>query len=146
MSMLEYWLTPEGLILLQAKSRDSLTKTELASKLGVSPSTLAKWDKNNMEIATAVRQGREITDATVENAILKKALGFSVNEVKKVIKADGAEEITTVSKCIPPDISAASVWLKNRCPDKWSDKPGQQDGELLKVDEILRGIDAQIDG
>ncbi len=146
MNKLEDWLTPEGLILLQAKSRDSLTKRELASKLGVTPKTLAKWEREYEEIAKAVRRGREITDATVENAILKKALGFEVTEVKKVIKADGAEEITTVSKCVPPDISAASVWLKNRCPDKWRDKPEASGGELSKVDEILRGIDAQIDG
>lgn len=146
MNKVEEWLTPEGLILLQAKSRDSLTKRELASKLGITPKTLAKWEREYEEIAKAVRRGREITDATVENAILKKALGFEVTEVKKVIKADGAEEITTVSKCVPPDISAASVWLKNRCPDKWRDKPEASGGELSKVDEILRGIDAQIDG
>ncbi len=146
MNDVNYWLTPEGLILLQAKSRDSLTKKELASKIGVTEKKLEKWEKEHEEIAKAVRRGREITDATVENAILKKALGFCVTEVKKVIKADGAEEITTVSKCVPPDLSAASVWLKNRCPDKWTDKPTASGGELSKVDEILRGIDAQVDG
>lgn len=144
MSKIDFWLTPEGLLLLRAKSRDSLTKNELAKKLGVAPKTLNMWEKKHPEIEEALRQGREITDVRVENAILKKALGFETKEVKKVVKADGAEEVTTVYKCVPPDVSAASVWLKNRCPEKWRDKPQEEDS-LSKVDKILEEINAQAD-
>ncbi len=142
MGKVDFWLTPEGLILLRAKSRDSLTKNELAKKLGVAPKTLSLWESKYPEIEEALRQGREITDVRVENAILKKALGFETTEVKKVVKADGAEEITTVVKSVPPDVSAASVWLKNRCPERWRDKP-QEDDSLSKVDKILEEINAQ---
>lgn len=142
MGKIDFWLTPEGLILLRAKSRDSLTKNELARKLGVAPKTLSLWESKYPEIEEALRQGREITDVRVENAILKKALGFETTEVKKVVKADGAEEITTVVKSVPPDVSAASVWLKNRCPERWRDKPQEEDS-LSKVDKILEEINAQ---
>ena len=142
MGKVDFWRTPEGLILLRAKSRDSLTKNELAKKLGVAPKTLGLWESKYPEIEEALKQGREITDAKVENAILKKALGFETTEVKKVVKADGAEEVTTVYKCVPPDVSAASVWLKNRCPERWRDKPQEDDG-LQKVDKILEEINAQ---
>ncbi len=142
MGKVDFWLTPEGLILLRAKSRDSLTKNELAKKLGIAPKTLSLWECKYPEIEEALRQGREITDVRVENAILKKALGFETTEVKKVVKADGAEEITTVVKCVPPDVSAASVWLKNRCPERWRDKPQEEDS-LSKVDKILEEINAQ---
>lgn len=142
MSKIDFWLTPEGLILLRAKSRDSLTKNELARKLGVAPKTLSLWESKYPQIEEALRQGREITDVRVENAILKKALGFETTEVKKVVKADGQEEITTVVKSVPPDVSAASVWLKNRCPERWRDKP-QEDDSLSKVDKILEEINAQ---
>lgn len=145
MGKVDFWLTPEGLILLRAKSRDSLTRGELAQKLGVLPATLALWEKKYPEIEEALRQGREITDVRVENAILKKALGFETKEVKKVVKADGAEEVTTVYKTVPPDVSAASVWLKNRCPQKWREKPSE-DGSLSKVDKILEEINAQANG
>ncbi len=141
MSKVDFWLTHEGLTVLRARSRDSLTRTELAQRLKVTPVTLKRWESKYPEIAEAVRQGREITDASVEDAILKKALGFQVTEVKKVVKADGAEEITTVYKNVPPDVSAASLWLKNRCPDKWSDK--HTGSSLSKVDEIIGGIDDQ---
>lgn len=142
MGKVDFWLTPEGLILLRAKSRDSLTKNELAAKLGIAPKTLSLWEKKYPAIEEALRQGREITDVRVENAILKKALGFETTEVKKVVKADGAEEITTVVKSVPPDVSAASVWLKNRCPERWRDKPQEEDS-LSKVDKILEEINAQ---
>ncbi len=142
MRKVDFWLTPEGLILLRAKSRDSLTRNELARKLEIAPKTLALWENRYPEIAEALKQGREIIDARVENAILKKALGFETTEVKKVVKADGAEEVTTVYKSVPPDVSAASVWLKNRCPEKWRDKPQEEDS-LSKVDKILEEINAQ---
>jgi DNA-binding XRE family transcriptional regulator len=142
MRKVDFWLTPEGLILIRAKSRDSLTRNELARKLEIAPKTLALWESRYPEIAEALRQGREIIDARVENAILKKALGFETTEVKKVVKADGAEEVTTVYKSVPPDVTAASVWLKNRCPEKWRDKPQEEDS-LSKVDKILEEINAQ---
>ena len=145
MGKVDRWLSEDGLVLLAARSRDSLTKRELAEKIGVSPATLAKWEKTYPEIEKAVRQGREITDISVENAILKKAPGFDTKEVKKVVKADGQEEITTVYKSVPPDLSAASCWLKNRCPDKWRDKP-ENNNAISKVEKILGGIDAQVDG
>lgn len=144
MNKLGHWLTEDGLMLLKAKSRDSFTRRELAEKIGISCQTLARWEKNHPEIAEAIRMGREITDVSVENAILKKALGFPTREVKKVIKADGQEEVTTVYKSVPPDLSAASVWLKNRCPDKWRDKP-ETSTSVSKVEKILGGIDAQAD-
>lgn len=142
MGKVDFWLTPEGLILLRAKSRDSLTRNELARKLGIASKTLSVWESKYPQIEEALRQGREITDVQVENAILKKALGFETTEIKKVVKADGAEEITTIQKCVPPDVSAASVWLKNRCPERWRDKPQEEDS-LSKVDKILEEINAQ---
>ena len=145
MKKVDWWLTDEGLTLLKARSRDCLTKRELAEAIGVTPNTLAKWEKQHPEIAEAVRYGREITDINVENAILKKALGFPTKEVKKVVKADGQEEVTTVYKSVPPDLSAASVWLKNRCPEKWRDKP-ENNSTISKVEKNLGGIDAQVDG
>lgn len=142
MHKVDFWLTEEGLVLLQAKSRDCLTKTELAEKINVNPKTLSIWEKKYPEIENAIRRGRDITDIYVENAILKKALGFETTEVKKVVKADGAEEVTTVYKSVPPDVTAASVWLKNRCPERWRDKP-QEENSLSKVDKILEEINAQ---
>lgn len=146
MAKIDFWLTKEGLTLIQAWSRDGLSKNEIAERMEISAGTFRRWEKNNVGIAEAVKVGRELTDINVENAILKKALGFETEEVKTVIKANGDEEITTVRKNVPPDISAASVWLKNRRPDKWRDKPTENNsGIYARLDEIMGGIDAQAD-
>ena len=146
MAKIDFWLTKEGLTFIQAWSRDGLSKSEMAERMDISVKTFRKWEKNNVGIAEAVKIGRELTDINVENAILKKALGFETEEVKTVIKANGDEEVTTVRKNVPPDISAASVWLKNRRPDKWRDKPTENNsGIYAKLDEIMGGIDAQAD-
>ncbi len=144
MNSIKEWLTPEGLILLEGKARECLTKRELAKMLDVSENTLYRWIKKYPRIAKAVKRGREVTDVCVENAILKKALGFDVKEVKTVKKADGSKEVTTVTKSVPPDVSAATTWLKSRCPEKWSEKA--EDKSVLQIEEMLRGINAQIDG
>lgn len=143
MSFINDWLSDEGLILLAGKARECITKRELAEKMGVSENTLYRWMKKYPKIADAVKKGRELTDIEVENAILKKALGFQTKEIKTVKKADGSKEVTTVLKSIPPDISAATTWLVRRCPEKWSDRTEASINS--QIDELLRGIDAQID-
>ncbi len=146
MRKIDFWLTKEGLTLIQAWSRDGMARCEIAAKIGISAATFRRWEKENVGIFEAVKMGREITDISVENAILKKALGFETEEVKTVIKANGDEEVTTVRKSVPPDVSAASVWLKNRRPDKWKDKPQESNSGIYeKLDEIIGGIDAQAD-
>ena len=53
---------------------------------------------------------------------------------------------TTVSKEVPPDVTAASAWLKNRCPDKWRDKPQDNDNEVFRrLDKIIGELDAEAD-
>lgn len=142
----DFWLTDDGALYISAWRRDGLNYAEIAEKIGVSVSTLGNWKKKYPKIADALKNKREKVDILVENAILKKALGFSTTEVKTVTKANGAEEVTTVQKEVPPDVSAASVWLKNRRPDKWRDKPTEdKSGMYNKLDEILGGIDAQVD-
>lgn len=143
MNSIKDWLTEEGLILLAGKARECLTKRELAKVLDISENTLYRWIKTYPEIKDAVKRGREVTDFRVENAILQKALGFEVREVKTVKKADGSKEVTTVLKTVPPDISAATTWLKSRCPEKWSEKT--EDKSASQIEEMLRGINAQVD-
>ena len=69
-------------------------------------------------ISGTLKKGKEIVDIQVENALLKRALGY-VSKEQKVTK-DG--EIIELEKEIPPDTTAQIFWLKNRKPDKWRDK------------------------
>lgn len=61
-------------------------------------------------------------ETQVEQALLRRALGVTVTETRTE-SSDKGEKTVTTEKQLPPDISAQMFWLKNRCPDKWRDKP-----------------------
>lgn len=143
LNMVEFWLTDEGQALLSSWARDGLTLSQIAEKIGVTCRTLTGWTLKYPKIKEKIYSSRQVIDAKVEEAILKKALGFEATEVRHVKKANGDEEITAVTKLVPPDISACSMWLKNSCPEKWSD---QKDTDDSKVDEILSRLDMDAEG
>lgn len=114
----EKWLEPENLILLEGWARDGLTDEQIAHNMGIRTSTLYEWKKKYLEISESLKRGKEVVDILVENALLKKALGYTVKEQK--ITKDGL--IVEIEKEISPDTTAQIFWLKNRKPDKWRDK------------------------
>ena len=142
----EYWRTSDGLILLEGWARDGLTDEQLAEKIGIAVSTLYDWKNKFLDISEALKKGKEIVDMEVENALLKRALGYSYTEVMTEESTEGTKRRETV-KFIPPDTTAQIFWLKNRRPDKYRDKPEPQgDSEALKkAREILEGISSAID-
>ena len=77
------WLEPDGLLLLEAWARDGLTDEQIAEKCGVSASTLYEWKKNSPEISESLKRGKEVVDIQVENALLRRALGYRYDEVTK---------------------------------------------------------------
>lgn len=119
----EYWLTEDGLTLLEGWARDGLTDEQLAGKMGINPATLYDWKKKYPKISEALKKGKEVVDTQVENALLKRALGYDYQEerVERSSK-DGVKVVQTI-KHIPPDTTAQIFWLKNRRPDRWRDKP-----------------------
>lgn len=132
----EKWLTPEGLTLLEGWARDGLTDEQIAHNMGVSRKTLAEWKKKYGDIGDTLKKGKEIVDYEVENALLKKALGYTVKEQK--LTKDG--ELIEIEREIPPDTTAQIFWLKNRRPDKWRDKVENvninEDDKELKINIV----------
>ena len=141
------WLEPEGLTLLEGWARDGLTDEQIAGNIGINTSTLYDWKNKFPKISEALKKGKEVVDIQVENALLKRALGYEFQEtrVEKSDK-DGTKIIQTL-KHIPADTTAQIFWLKNRRPDKWRDKPEMPgDSDMLKkAKELLEGIDSAID-
>ena len=126
----EYWLTEDGLTLLEGWARDGLTDAQMAGNMRINPATLYDWKLKYPQISQALKKGKEVVDIQVENALLKRALGYDFQE-EKIEKSDkdGVKVVQTV-KHIPPDTTAQIFWLKNRRPDRWRDKP-----ELTAADE-----------
>ena len=135
----EYWLTPEGLLKLEAWARDGLIDEQIAENAGITPSTLYEWKKKYPDISEALKKGKEVVDIQVENALLKRALGYSYKETKIEETADGDKVTVTVKEAVP-DTTAQIFWLKNRRPDKWRDKQdiehSGQIGGVMIIDDI----------
>lgn len=143
----EYWLTEDGLTLLEGWARDGLVDEQIAHNMGVSPGTLYDWKKRFPKISEALKKGKEVVDIQVENALLKRALGYEYQEQKiEKSKKDGTKIVQTL-KHVPGDTTAQIFWLKNRRPDKWRDKPDApvDSDALKKAKELLEGIQSAID-
>lgn len=129
----EKWLTVEGLLQIEAWARDGLTEEQIAANMGIVRSTLNEWKTKFPDISDSLKRGKAIVDIQVENALLKRALGYTYVETtrEQVIdydpntgeKTGSHMEITkTVTKKVQPDTTAQIFWLKNRKPDVWRDK------------------------
>ena len=110
------WLTPDGITRLEAWARDGLTDEQIA---------------------------KEVVDIEVENALLKRALGYDYTEERVERSHEGGKKsIKTVQtvKHIPPDTTAQIFWLKNRRPDRWRDKQQIEHSGTLEVENPLAGL------
>lgn len=91
------------------------TDEEVAKRLGISESSFYQYKKDFSEFSDLLKKNKEYVDLQVENALLKNALNGN--------------------------IAAQIFWLKNRRPDKWRDKPLQQeDDQESKLDALIGAL------
>ena len=118
----------DKLLLVESWARNGLTDEQIAKNLGISKVTLYKYINEHTELSELLKKGKEVIDIEVENALLKRALGYKYNETtkEKVLNKDtGQYELQTtkvVTKEVVPDTTAQIFWLKNRKPLEWRDK------------------------
>lgn len=101
---------------------EGLSEKQIAHNLGVSYSTFREYKTKYPALLTTLAESKEVADLEVENALYKRARGFSYMETKKVINTDGSVVITETVKEVPPDTTAATFWLRNRKAAEWKDK------------------------
>lgn len=134
------WLEPDGLLRLEAWARDGLTDEQIVGNMGIGYSTLQAWKSKYQDIQDSLKRGKEVVDVQVENALLKRALGYEFIETTKepVEGPDGDIVLVTtktVTKHVQPDTTAQIFWLKNRKPEDWRDKRDvEMSGSLNKTD------------
>ena len=101
------------------------------------------WKDKYPDISDTLKKGKDVVDRQVENALLKRALGYEYTEVTREYIPEVGEVTVTkeVTKQVVPDTTAQIFWLKNRKPDKWRDKQEYEDRTAIeKLDEILKGL------
>ena len=98
----------------------------------ISRSTLSEWKKKHSDISDTLKKEKDIVDYEVENALLKRALGYTYEEktYEKVYDKETGmyvERLTKrVTKQVSPDTTAQIYWLNNRKPKQWRNKPENQ--------------------
>lgn len=122
------WIEPEGLLKIEGWARDGLTEEQIAHNMGIRRETLIEWKKKYPNISNTLKRGKEIIDRQVENALLKRALGYSYKETTRELIFDNGTGKTEfkitkeVEKEVVPDTTAQIFWLKNRKPEEWREK------------------------
>lgn len=128
------WITEDGLLLLEGWARDGLTDEQIAHNIGINVKTLWDWKVRFDPICNAIKKGKAPVDIQVENALLKRALGYEYEEVTTEItetpyidkrgkeRVRKQKHVKKTKKIVLPDTTAQIFWLKNRRPDKWRDK------------------------
>ena len=112
------WLEKDKLILLEGWARDGLTDEQIAKNIGINRTTLYDWKKKELEFSEALKKGKEVIDFEVENALLKRALGYEYEEETY----ENGILTKKVKKHVAPDTTAQIFWLKNRKPNNWKDR------------------------
>lgn len=136
------WLTEEGLLKLEGWARDGLTDEQVAHNVGISRSTLAVWKNKYPDLSDALKRGKEVVDRQVENALLKRALGYEYEEVT----FEAGVETKRVRKEVQPDTTAQIFWLKNRKPADWRDKRDVEHSGSINLADKAREIDDYLKG
>ena len=102
----------------------TMTVRQIATKLGVTHTTLYDYAKKHPELKKALEGGKDKLVKDLRSAIKKRALGYYYEETttRETDSDKNGHEVvtTTVRKHIPPDLGSAHLLLKNLDPD-WHD-------------------------
>lgn len=132
----EEWLTEDGLLKLEGWAHDGLTDEQIAEKIGIRRPTLYDWKKKYSDISDALKRGKEVVDRQVENALLKRALGYEFKEITQELTEDGMRVTKVITKQQAPDTTAQIFWLKNRKPREWRDKQETEISGHIRTDKL----------
>lgn len=158
-SKADEWLEQDKLTLLEGWARDGLTDEQIAHNMGIATSTFYDWKNKYSEFSKSLKKNKEVVDIEVENALLKKALGYNASikkafKIKDIIYENGKKvseteriEYAEEEVHIPADTTAQIFWLKNRKPDKWRDKVADTENEeaITNATDILVKIRKTVD-
>lgn len=118
--------------------KKGFTDKQLAEFFNVTEQTLNNWKYEHPDFFGSLTRGKDEFDAEeVETAFLKRAKGFEYFEDTIIRKPNGQTEIKKIKKYMPPDTTAAFLWLKNRNPKRWRDKQELEHSGEIRTSGVL---------
>ncbi|QAT40847.1 HNH endonuclease [Clostridium sp. JN-9] len=118
MSKPKWETVKDKLVLVEGWARDGLTDEQIAKNLGIGKTAFYKYKKEHTEFANTLKKGKEVVDFEVENALLKRALGYTYEEITKERTIDGGQRSRHVEgkvELTEQDWLFALAYFKNQC-------------------------------
>jgi hypothetical protein len=124
---------PQCAVTAKILLEQGLKNKDVYKILGISEVTGIEWKKKFPKFKQAFIDGKKNRVKQVKDALIKKALGFTIDSEEIVVVSDGKDmgshwEKVPIVKYFPPDTASIKFYLKNRWNDegggkeKWSDK------------------------
>lgn len=127
----------DKLILVEGWARNEFTDEQIAKNLEISKTTFYKYIKEHSELSERLKKGKEVIDFEVENALLKRVLGYKYKEVSKEEELNITKEVI---KKVVPDTTSQIFWLKNRKPEEWRDKQNIKHSGDMNVNNSFENL------
>jgi transposase-like protein len=140
---------------IEGWARDGYRDEDIAKALGITRPTLYAWRDKYPEFAEAIRKGKAVIDAEIENKLLDNARGHvfweETQELCDVIDEETHKRVKKmvtvkrVLKYVKPDTTAQIFWLKNRKPHEWRDKQHMEHSGGIGVSELAYMSDEELE-
>jgi len=95
------------------------TNKEIAAGLRISTGTLFSWTKLHEDFLSAIKSGKDVADAGVEQALYKRALGYDYDFTETTHDPEKGDTIKNGKKHVAGDVTAQIFWLCNRRKEDW---------------------------
>ena len=101
------------------------------------------FSKRRSDLAKFLKENEDLIKAEAEMALISAAVGGTVTE-KEVSYKGGRRMVSSKEKHIAPNVGALNMYLKNKMPDKYSDKPKTEPEyeDVSDVEEDIYGGDS----
>jgi len=135
-----FWLSDDGIQLVAGLRREGASFERVAYLIGISDTTLRKWRMQEPKFEAAIQQTDDLVNAMVENALLRRALGYdSVEEDEELVEGE-MRVVRRHVRHVPPDTKACLSWLYSRRADRWRAQQEPLDAsaeEIAAVRDVL---------
>lgn len=128
---------------VKAWAAEGLNERQIASKLDIAYSTLRQYKDSRKELSDALQGGKEAPDIQVENAFLKRVIGYDAKESTEIWRPNEDGEMILAERRvsfrhIPGDVRGQMFWLANRNRSRWQYRPeGAEDMEEAAYGVVL---------
>lgn len=105
---------------------------------------MKEFSERRRDVAKFLKENEDLINTEAEMALIGAAVGSTHTE-KEVSYKGGRRQVTTKTKKVLPNSHALNFLLKNRMPDKYSDKPvgGVEIEDVSEIEEDIYGSDKE---